>query len=58
MQLGGDPRLITQFPDKPKGMHWRTYRRLRERAQAAEDCSNALTMRWLERLKSPLKRRR
>jgi hypothetical protein len=56
-QLGGSPSLLSPFPDKPKGMHWRTYRRLRERAQAAQDFSNALTMRWLERLKRPLKNR-
>jgi len=36
MQLGGGPSLFDPFPDKPRGMHWRTYERLRARAQASE----------------------
>lgn len=28
--------LLTPFPDRPKGMHWRTYRRLAEDAMQAE----------------------
>lgn len=27
-KLGGDPGLLNPFPRKPKGMHWRAYRRL------------------------------
>jgi hypothetical protein len=27
-QVGGSPNLLEEFPDKPKGMHWRTYERL------------------------------
>ena len=35
MRLGGSPDLSTPFPDKPKGMHWRTYLRLCEEADGA-----------------------
>jgi hypothetical protein len=35
-RLGGRPDLLDAFPSKPKGQHWRTYRRLKERADAAE----------------------
>jgi hypothetical protein len=37
MKLGGSPNMSEPFPDKPKGMHWRTYERLilaAERANA------------------------
>ncbi len=36
MKLGGDPSLAGPVPDKPKGMWWRTYWRLREEAEDAE----------------------
>jgi hypothetical protein len=29
MQLGGGPNIAAAFPEKPKGMHWRTYDRMR-----------------------------
>ena len=35
-RLGGSGSLIAPFPAKPKGMHRRTYDRLRWRARAAE----------------------
>ena len=34
--LGGEANLLAPFPDKPKGMHWRTYMRLRRQARTAE----------------------
>jgi hypothetical protein len=30
-RLGGSGNIVASLPDKPKGMHWTTYRRLRER---------------------------
>ncbi len=36
IKLGGDPSLAVAFPDKPKGMWWRTYERLRAEAEQAE----------------------
>ena len=27
-KLGGEPGFVHSFPNKPKGMHWKTYRRL------------------------------
>jgi hypothetical protein len=39
VKLGGEPGLIHDFPDKPKGMHWRTYYRLRAQADEAENRS-------------------
>lgn len=35
-QLGGSGSIGERFPEKPKGMHWRTYHRLRTEANYAE----------------------
>ena len=35
-QLGGSKSLFQSFPDKPKGMHWKTYQKLYQQAQQAE----------------------
>ena len=34
-RLGGSPGIYTLFPDKPRGMWWRTYERLFSEAEAA-----------------------
>lgn len=34
--LGGRASLLYDFPDKPKNMHWKTYRRLRGESKQAE----------------------
>jgi hypothetical protein len=39
IKLGGSPSLLEDFPEKPKGMHWHTYNRLRQKADQAEDQS-------------------
>ena len=39
VKLGGEPGFIYDFPPKPKGMHWRTYYRLREQSEEAEGLS-------------------
>jgi hypothetical protein len=42
MRLGGGASLVDPFPKKPSHMHWRTYRRLRAKAMAADERSTAL----------------
>jgi hypothetical protein len=37
------------FPDKPKGMHWRTYDRLRHRRDFAEKRSMMGLMQYIDR---------
>lgn len=49
-RLGSDPDLISPFPDKPLGMHWRTYDRLRAAALGAERQSTALLAAKMRRL--------
>ena len=48
--LGGDAGLAAPFPAKPKGMWWRTYERLREKAIAADLVANKVFVAQAERL--------
>lgn len=41
-RLGGSLSLDEAFPDKPKGMHWRTYSRLRAKGEALEETADAM----------------
>jgi hypothetical protein len=47
MRLGGSGNLLDLFPDKPRGMHRRTYGRLQAAAIAAEERMVALDLDWL-----------
>jgi hypothetical protein len=49
MRLGGGPNLLDPFPEKPPGMHRRTYGRLFNKAAAAQERSNALQRQYLQR---------
>jgi hypothetical protein len=40
-RLGGAPGFIHAFPDKPKGMHWQTYRRLQAKDWDTTDSLDA-----------------
>jgi hypothetical protein len=50
MRLGGSLSLLDEFPDKPKGMHWRTYERWCRVHDVAEERSTIGLMRFVERL--------
>ena len=50
MRLGGSPNMLEEFPDKPKGMHWRTYERWRRVHDVAEERSTIGLMGFVERL--------
>jgi len=49
MRLGGSTVMSEAFPDKPKGMYWRTYDRLRHRHNLTEERSMMGLMRFIER---------
>jgi hypothetical protein len=36
IRLGGDPGMLVAFPEKPKGMHWRTFEQLSHQVRRAE----------------------
>jgi hypothetical protein len=48
-RLGGTANLTEPFPAKPKGMHWRTYGRLRQQAEATAGTYRADLDAWLAR---------
>lgn len=48
-QLGGSSSLVGAFPEKPKGMWWRSYDRLRTRSEDAEMKSLAFLGDWMYR---------
>jgi hypothetical protein len=49
--------MLEEFPDKPKGMHWRTYERWRRVHDAAEERSTIGLMGFVERLSRQTSRR-
>jgi hypothetical protein len=49
-RLGGSANMTEPFPEKPKGMHWRTYWRLREEHDEAEMVELAGMREWLDKL--------
>ncbi len=50
MRLGGEPGTASLFPERPKGMHQRTYERLRSEAWRAEMLAEEKLSTMLERL--------
>jgi hypothetical protein len=50
MRLGGSPSMLEGFPDKPKGMHWETYDRLRRAHDIAEARSMVGLTQFVDRL--------
>jgi hypothetical protein len=44
VRLGGSGSMDECFPPKPKGMHWRTYRRLEADDEAADNIWAAAMM--------------
>ena len=49
-RLGGKANSLEPVPEKPSGMHWRTYRRLVAKLRVAEAAWAARTLESLERL--------
>ena len=58
MRLGGEPGILCPFPEKPKGMHWRTYERLWQRVRDAEMMAEERLWVQLARIKARLGRQK
>ena len=56
-KLGGDP-YSDFFPDKPKGMHWRTYDRLIRQAEFYENLSWQYVEQWLGNFRAGIEAKR
>jgi hypothetical protein len=50
MRLGGSASMLDEFPEKPKGMHWRTFDRLCRKHDEAEERSTVGLMKFVSRL--------
>ncbi len=49
-RLGGSLCIDDPFPDKPKGMHWRTYYRMKRKGETHEDRVHRISEIFIERL--------
>jgi hypothetical protein len=58
MQLGGSPNMMEEFPDRPKGMHWRTYERQRDTHDAVAARSMVGLTQFINRLQRRARVRR
>ena len=49
-RLGGSANMLELFPEKPKGMHWRTYNRLFREHHVAETEQLAGMKEWIDKV--------